>query len=83
MTAQIADPVLVNSTQYQTQAASLGPLALGPSGTGALQDYLSHITIVPASLSPGAVTVTDGTGSAITVFAGGTNCLLTLHPPPA
>ena len=63
------EPIYANSTQYQAIAASQSATALGPGG-GAAGDYLSHITVVPASLSPGSVTVTDGGGSAVTVFAG-------------
>jgi hypothetical protein len=72
-------PIFANSTQYQAVAAGLGPVAIGPGG-GGQGDYLSHITIVPASVSPGAVTITDGAASAITVFAGGTNSLSGLVP---
>jgi hypothetical protein len=38
------------------------------------------VLIVPATVSPGAVQIKDGSDSAITVFAGGTNSVLTLHP---
>ena len=48
--------------------------------TGAAGNYLSHVVIVPASLDPGAVSIKDGTGSAITIFTGGTGSVLTLHP---
>ncbi len=76
-----SEPVLVNSTQYQDIAASATAVALGPGG-GAIGDYLSHFTVVPSSLSPGAITMTDGNGSAINLFAGGASSLLTLHPFP-
>src|SRR5437764_11194291 len=72
-------PIFANSTQYQAVAASQANAALGPGG-GAAGDYLSHITIVPASLSPGAVTIADGGGSAITIFAGGASSLTGLVP---
>jgi hypothetical protein len=72
-------PIFANSTQYQAVAAGLGPVAIGPGG-GGQGDYLSHITIVPASVSPGVVTITDGSGSAITVFAGGASSLSSLAP---
>jgi len=72
-------PIFVNSTQYQTVAASQSNAALGPGGGGA-GDYLSHLTIVPASTSPGAVSIADGGGSAITVFVGGASSVLSLLP---
>ncbi len=72
-------PIFANSTQYQAVAAAQSNAALGPGG-GAAGDYLSHITIVPASTSPGAVSIADGGGSAMTVFAGGANSLTALVP---
>ncbi len=73
-------PIFANSTQYQAIAASATNQAIGPGG-GAAGDYLSHVTIVPASTSPGAVSIADGGGSAITIFAGGaTTALITLTP---
>jgi hypothetical protein len=45
--------------QYFTVAASQTTQALGAVGkTG---DYLDHVTIVPASATPGTVTIFDGT----------------------
>ena len=73
------EPIYVNSTQYQTVAASQSATALGPGG-GAIGDYLSHVTITPSALSPGSVTLTDGGGSAYTLFAGGASSLVTLQP---
>jgi hypothetical protein len=71
-------PISTDSSRYQTVANSTAQ-ACGPSG-GAAGDRLAGVLLVPSSLSPGAVTIKDGSGSAITVFAGGTNSLLTLHP---
>ncbi len=72
-------PVLVKSWEYETVAASVtAGQILG--ATGAINDYLSHVLIVPSSLSPGAVQIKDGSGSAITIFAGGASSLTTLHP---
>jgi hypothetical protein len=48
-------------------------------GTGAVGDYFDHITIVPTSLSPGAVQFQDATGTVIDLFAGGANSVTTLH----
>jgi hypothetical protein len=72
-------PIFANSTQYQAIAASATNQALGLGG-GAAGDYLSHVTIVPASTSPGAVSIADDGGSAITIFAGGGGSLAGLAP---
>jgi len=68
----------ISSGDYETVAASQADQSLGASG--ATGDYLSGVLIVPATLSPGAVSIKDGSGSAITIFAGGTDSVLTLHP---
>jgi hypothetical protein len=47
--------------------------ALG--GAGALGDELVTLTIIPATLSPGAVQIKDGSAGAITVFEGGATTL--------
>jgi hypothetical protein len=49
-------------------------------GAGAIGDYLSHVTIIPATTSPGAVQIKDGSGSAITVFTGGASSVTNLVP---
>lgn len=41
-------------------------------GTGAVGDVLRSITIVPATVAPGAVQIKDGADAAITVYTGGT-----------
>ena len=43
--------------------------------TGARGDWLEFLLVVPASTSPGAVSIKDGAGNAITVFAGGAGSL--------
>jgi len=49
--------------------------------TGAQYDYLAGVLIVPATAAAGVVSITDGNGSAITIFAGGgTTALPTLAP---
>jgi hypothetical protein len=68
----------VGGFDYETVAASQSAQILGP--TGAQGDYLSHVLIVPATTSPGAVSVTDGNGSAITIFAGGASSVSSLVP---
>lgn len=55
---------------YETVAASQSNQILG--ATGAVGDYLARLIIVPATTTPGAVSIVDGNGASITVFAGGT-----------
>jgi hypothetical protein len=64
--------------EYETVAASQTDQALG--ATGATGDYLSGLLVVPATTSPGAVSIKDGAGSAITVFTGGTSSVSNLVP---
>jgi hypothetical protein len=63
---------------YETVAASQTDQALGV--TGATGDFLNSILIVPATTSPGAVSIKDGSGSSITVFAGGQSSITNLFP---
>lgn len=66
-------------TEYETVAASSTDQIMG--ATGAAGDLLVELLIVPATTSPGAVSIKDGSGGdAITVFAGGANSVSTLHP---
>lgn len=67
------------ANSYETVAASQTGQVLGT--TGAKGDYISHILVIPASTSPGAVTLIDDATS-ITVFAGGASSLATLSPFP-
>ena len=60
-------------------AASATKSVLG--ATGAAGDTLYAITIVPATTSPGAVTLYDGSGSTgIVLFAGGATSVADLKP---
>ena len=69
----------IDNSRYETVAASATDQALGP--TGAKGDYLAGLLIVPAAAAAGAVSLKDGGGSAISVFAGGaTVALPTLAP---
>ena len=70
----------LGATGYETVAASQTTQALG--ATGAAGDFLSHLLVVPASTSPGAVSIKDGAGSAVTVFAGGSGSVASLVPFP-
>lgn len=62
---------------YETVAASQTDQVLG--STGAAGDYISHLLVVPASTSPGAISIKDNTTS-ISVFAGGTDSVSNLVP---
>lgn len=69
----------ISAGEYETVAASASDQALG--ATGAAGDYLSGLLIVPATTAAGAVSIKDGSGTAISVFAGGgTTALTTLIP---
>lgn len=63
---------------YETIAAAQTDQAMG--ATGASGDVLASLIIVPATTSPGAVSIKDGSGSAITVFAGGSTSVPGLAP---
>jgi hypothetical protein len=63
--------------KYETVAASQTAQVIG--GAGAEGDYLARVIIVPASLSPGVVTILDGATS-INIFAGGAASLTELKP---
>ena len=62
---------------YETVAASQTAQTLGP--TGATGDYLSGVLVVPATTSPGAVSILDNATS-ITVFTGGASSVNNLVP---
>lgn len=68
----------ISNGEYETVAASASDQALG--ATGATGDYLSGLLIVPATTSPGAVSIKDGSGSSITVFTGGASSVSNLVP---
>lgn len=65
--------------EYKAVAASQTNSQLGV--TGAVGDFLTQILVVPATTSPGAVTINDGTNT-MTVFVGGTNSVSNLVPFP-
>jgi hypothetical protein len=65
--------------EYETVAASQTDQSLG--ATGAAGDYLEAVLIVPGTSAAGAVSIKDGAGSAISIFAGGgTTALADLAP---
>lgn len=78
-TPSASAPFVLNSMTYTAVAASQTAALFG--ATGASGDYLDGVLIIPATAAAGAVTITDGSGSAITIFAGGgTTALPTLAP---
>jgi hypothetical protein len=76
--AQSTAPVPVGLAGDWDRAAASTTKALGAAG--AIGDYLSHVVIVPSSLSPGAVQIKDGSGTATDIFAGGASSLTNLVP---
>lgn len=68
----------ISNGEYETVAAGVTAQALG--ATGAIGDYLAGLLIVPATTSPGAVAIKDGSGSDITVFTGGASSVSNLVP---
>jgi hypothetical protein len=69
---------MLEGTDYETVAASQTDQSLG--ATGAAGDYLGGLVIVPATTSPGAVSIKDGAGNAITIFTGGASSVSNLVP---
>ena len=68
----------ISAGEYETVAASQSEQELG--ATGNTGDYLAGLLVVPATTSPGAVSIKDGGGSAITVFTGGASSVSNLVP---
>jgi hypothetical protein len=65
--------------EYETVAASQSNQAMG-GADARVGNYLSGLLVIPATTSPGAITIADGTGSAITVFTGGASSVSNLVP---
>jgi len=63
--------------EYETVAASATAQVLG--STGAIGDYIAGILVIPATTSPGAVTLLDNNTS-IPVFVGGASSVGSLIP---
>lgn len=70
-------PVTLNGGEYETVAAGQSGQALG--ATGAAGDLLQGLLIVPATTGAGNVSIKDGAGSSISVFATGTLADLKPH----
>lgn len=67
----------ISNGEYETVAASQTAQVMGT--TGAIGDYLSGLLVVPATTSPGLVTILDNAIS-INVFAGGATSVSNLAP---
>jgi hypothetical protein len=68
----------ISKGDFETVAASQSDQVMGPNGN--IGDYLAGVLIVPGTTSPGAVTIKDGGGSAITIFTGGATSVADLKP---
>lgn len=75
-----------NPTDYEFVAASQTNQVLGPrSLTTKKGDVIVRILIIPLTNSPGAVSVKDGSGAAMQIYAGGVGGVtanLELRPIP-
>lgn len=69
--------VVAYGVTYATVAASQTAQVLG--ATGATGDYLAGVLVIPATTSPGAVSILDNATS-ITVFTGGATSVSNLVP---
>jgi hypothetical protein len=75
------DPAInkdIGAGEWETVAASATDQVIG--ATGGVGDYLVGILVIPATTSPGAVSIKDGAGSAITLFTGGASSVGNLVP---
>lgn len=71
--------IATGAAGYRTVAASQTDFVLG--ATGATGDFLQGVLIVPGTSAAGAVSIKDGGGSSISIFAGGgTTALQDLKP---
>ncbi len=71
-------PVVPKAGEYETVAASQTDQVLGEGEVKG--DTLLGLLVVPATTSPGAITIKDGDGGAITVFTGGASSVSNLVP---
>ncbi len=69
---------VICASEFETVAASQTDQVMG--ATGATGDFLGAVLIIPATTSPGAVSIKDGAGSAITIFTGGATSVADLKP---
>lgn len=66
------------ANEYEDVAASQTAQPIGADGAGAGQ-HISHLVVMPATTSPGAVALLDGDAST-TIFAGGADSVSNLVP---
>jgi hypothetical protein len=67
--------------QYSThKEVGAGATATVLGATGAIGDYLSHVTIAPGIAACGVVTILDGTNTVLTFAGGSTTALPSLVP---
>jgi hypothetical protein len=71
-------PIAENAGDYEAVAASQTDQVLGADG--AIGDVLSSMLVTPATTSPGAISIKDGGGSSMTIFAGGSSSVADLKP---
>lgn len=76
----VLNPVNACCANLLSVGASTSAVLSATAGGGAKGDWLSHITIVPGTVSAGGVSFVDGTGTANVVFNGGNASLSTLVP---
>lgn len=77
MTTQLASLTRALDGDYETVAASQTDQMMG--ATGAAGDYLAAVIIIPATTSPGAVSIEDGSTN-IPIFTGGADSVTNLVP---
>ena len=75
----MAQPVEIDPGRYQAVAASSTDAELKNMG-GQPGDVFLGVLIIPGTTSPGAVSIKDGGGSSITLFAGGATSVADLKP---
>ncbi len=71
-------PVRTLGVEYEAVAASQMTQSLG--ATGAAGDLLEGLLVIPATTSPGAISIKDGSNTAITIFTGGASSINSLIP---
>jgi hypothetical protein len=77
---QAGYPVKSGDNYVLIAASKTASAFAGPGGVGALGDFLAGILVVPATTSLGAISITDGGGSAISLFTGGAGVLADIKP---
>lgn len=76
---QEAIPVVIAPTDYKYEAVAASDTDEVLGATGAVDDFLSHIVVQPATIAPGNVIVKDGT-TAIYTYPGTADYPASLQP---